>query len=117
MRRDVFHAIADPTRREIIDLLSRQSLNLNAVAERFDISRPAVSKHIRVLEECGLVSIRREGRERYCEARLDELHDVSEWVLRYRRFWNAKLDDLGRFLEENAPEKQHHKKKKHKKNH
>ena len=64
-RRDVFQAIADPTRREIINLLARQSLNLNAVADQFDISRPAVSKHIRILTDCGLIIIRQEGRERY----------------------------------------------------
>ena len=71
MRRDVFQAIADPTRREIINLLAHESLNLNAVAENFNISRPAISKHIKILTECGLVDIRKEGRERYCDARLE----------------------------------------------
>lgn len=62
MRRDVFHAIADPTRRSILGLLALQSLNLNAVAENYNISRPAISKHIKVLTECGLVEIKQEGR-------------------------------------------------------
>jgi DNA-binding transcriptional ArsR family regulator len=100
MRRDVFQAIADPTRREIINMLAAQSLNLNAVAENFDISRPAISKHIRILSECGLIIIRQQGRERYCEAKLQKLNEVSEWVERYRVFWTSKLDALGAYLEE-----------------
>lgn len=109
MRRDVFQAIADPTRREIISLLARQSLNLNAVAEKFDVSRPAISKHIRILTECGLVSIRQEGRERYCEARLEDLDTVAAWVEQYRKFWTSKLDSLEHYL--NRIQK-HHKHKK-----
>lgn len=98
MRRDVFQAIADPTRREIIGLLAKQSMNLNAVAENFDISRPAISKHIKILTECGLIMIRQEGRERFCEAKLDKLNEVSEWVTQYRVFWTKKLDALDKFL-------------------
>lgn len=98
MRRDVFQAIADPTRREIIGLLAKQPLNLNAVAENFAISRPAISKHIKILTECGLVLIRREGRERYCEAKFDKLNEVSDWVEQYRVFWTSKLDALDKFL-------------------
>jgi DNA-binding transcriptional ArsR family regulator len=98
MRRDVFQAIADPTRREIIGLLAKQPLNLNAVAENFDISRPAISKHIKILTECGLILIRQEGRERYCEAKFDKLNEVSDWVEQYRVFWNNKLDALDKFL-------------------
>src|SRR6185312_3345795 len=97
-RRDVFQAIADPTRREIIGLLANRSMNLNAVAENFDISRPAISKHIKILTECGLILIRQEGRERFCEARLDKLNEVSEWVTQYRLFWTKKLDALDQFL-------------------
>ena len=98
MRRDVFQAIADPTRREIIGLLAKKPLNLNAVAENFDISRPAISKHIKILAECGLILIRQEGRERYCEARFGKLNEVSDWVAQYRIFWNKKLDELDQFL-------------------
>lgn len=100
MRRDVFQAIADPTRREIINLLAHKSLNLNAVAENFDVSRPAISKHIKILTECGLVVINQLGRERYCEARLEKLSEVSDWVEQYRKFWNAKLDALENYLNE-----------------
>lgn len=98
MRRDVFQAIADPTRRSIIDLLARNSLTLNGVAENFDVSRPAISKHVKILAECGLVVIRPQGRERYCEVNLERLQQVSEWVERYRIFWTQKLDALEQFL-------------------
>src|SRR3954463_10117854 len=97
-RRDVFQAIADPTRRAILGLLAIQTLTLNAVAENFDISRPAVSKHVKVLEECGLIRIKQLGRERFCEARLDKLNEVSEWVEQYRQFWESKLDALELYL-------------------
>jgi len=111
MRRDVFQAIADPNRRKIIHLIARQSLNLNAVAERFDISRPAVSKHIKILTECGLVTIRQEGRERYCDANLQQLQEVSQWIEQYRVFWAKKLDALGRFLNKKHPPINKNKKK------
>lgn len=98
MRRDVFQAIADPTRRDIIGLVAKQTLTLNGVADKFNISRPAISKHIKILTECGLVVIRQQGRERYCEANLNTLQDVSGWVEQYRVFWTKKLDALGDFL-------------------
>ncbi len=100
MRRDVFQAIADPTRREIISMLAYKSLNLNAVAENFDMSRPAISKHIKILTECGLVTIKQQGRERYCEAKLSKLNQVSDWVEQYRKFWEAKFDSLEKYLNE-----------------
>jgi DNA-binding transcriptional ArsR family regulator len=99
MRRDVFQAIADPTRRAIINMIANQPMNLNAVAEQFDVSRPAISKHIKILTQCGLISINQLGRERYCEAKLQKLNEVSEWVEQYRIFWNKKLDALENFLE------------------
>jgi DNA-binding transcriptional ArsR family regulator len=100
MRRDVFQAIADPTRREIINMLAYKSLNLNAVAEHFSVSRPAISKHIKILTECGLIMIHQQGRERYCQAHLQKLGEVSDWVEKYRQFWNAKLDSLEIYLNE-----------------
>ena len=107
MRRDVFQAIADPTRREIINMISHQSLNLNAVAESFDISRPAISKHIKILTECGLIVIRQQGRERYCEAKLQKLNEVSEWIEQYRVFWTSKLDALEIFLNKETTGNKH----------
>jgi DNA-binding transcriptional ArsR family regulator len=98
MRRDVFQAIADPTRREILGLLTAQSLNLNSVAENFDISRPAISKHIKILTECGLVVINKEGRDHYCEAKLDKLQEVSNWIEQYRKFWEERFDALEIYL-------------------
>jgi DNA-binding transcriptional ArsR family regulator len=100
MRRDVFQAIADPTRREIINMLAYKSLNLNSVAEQFKISRPAVSKHIKILSECGLVTVKQKGRERFCEAKLDGLHEVSDWIEQYKKFWEEKLDALENYLNE-----------------
>lgn len=94
MRRDVFQAIADPTRRAIIQVLAQESLNLNSIAEKFNISRPAISKQIKILTECGLVAIRTEGRERYCEARLHKLKQVSDWTNQYKLFWETRLDAL-----------------------
>ena len=102
MRRDVFQAIADPTRREIVSLLTRETLNLNAVSDRFDISRPAISKHIKILTECGLVVIKQQGRERFCEVNIEMLDEVSECVARCTNFWNNKLDALERHLSEEA---------------
>src|SRR6478672_7290842 len=103
MRRDVFQAIADPTRRAIIDMLAGQSLNLNAVAENFSISRPAISKHIKILTECGLIVIKQQGRERYCEANLASLSKVYKWVEQYHVFWTKKLDALEDFLAQDKP--------------
>ena len=99
-RRDVFQAIADPNRRAIISLLSQNKLTLNGVAEHFTISRPAISKHIKLLEECGLVLIEQKGRERYCEVKLEKLNEVSDWIEQYRQFWETRLDALEVYLEE-----------------
>jgi len=112
MRRDVFQAIADPTRREIINMVARRSMNIDSVAENFKVSRPAISKHIRILAECGLITVTQRGRERYCEARLQKLDEVSRWVEQYRTFWNDKLDALGQFLEEQSEDHQPIKKSK-----
>ena len=98
MRRDVFQAIADPTRREIINLIAHQSLNLNAIAENFDVSRPAISQHIKILTECGLIIIKKQGRERYCEAKLKQLNEVYDWVEPYRKFWEKRFDKLENVL-------------------
>ena len=100
MRRDVFQAIADPTRREIIGMVAHQSLNLNAVADQFNISRPAISKHIKILTECGLIVIKQKGRERFCEAKFEKLNEVNEWVAQYKKFWEQKLDALEIYLKE-----------------
>ena len=108
MRRDIFQAIADPNRRAIIGLLASQKLTVNGVAEHFPISRPAVSRHIKILKECGLVVVRKQGRERYCELRLDRLNEVAEWVEQSRKEWNQRLDRLDEYLNElQKKEKKH----------
>jgi len=111
-RRDVFQAIADPTRREIISLLAQQTLNVNAIAENFDVSRQAVSLHVKILMECGLIVIRQEGRERFCEAKFDKLNEVSEWVEQYRRFFESKFDSLENYLDKLQKNKKYAKKRK-----
>ena len=99
-RRDAFQAIADPTRREIINLIAHKALNLNTIADKFNISRPAISQQIKILYECGLIQIRQQGRERYVEARLQPLAEVSDWLERFRKQWEAKFDRLDDILDE-----------------
>jgi len=70
------------------------------VAEHFDVSRPAISRHIKILTECGLVTISQQGRERYCEAKLEKLNEVSDWVEQYKKFWTERLDALELYLQE-----------------
>ena len=100
MRRDVFQAIADPIRRDIIGIIARQSLTLNSIAEDFDISRQAVSKHVKILTECGLIIIEQQGRERYCHAKLDKLNDLSMWIEQYRKIWDDRFESLDSVLDQ-----------------
>jgi DNA-binding transcriptional ArsR family regulator len=100
MRRDVFQAIADPIRREIIDMLAEDTLTVNAVAEKFAISRPAVSKHLKILNECGLVKTVSKGRERHCTIVPEELSKISAWVEPHRKLWEQKLDSFEQYLHE-----------------
>ena len=112
VRRDVFQAIADPTRREIINLISEHPLNLNTIAENFDISRQAISLHIKILTECGLIKVHTQGRERYCEAKLDALSEVSTWVEQYKEHWEKRLDSLENYLDKIQKQRKHGKRKK-----
>lgn len=105
MRRDVFQAIADPNRRAILSLLASKRLTLNGVAENFRISRPAVSRHIKILRECGLVYVSRDGRERYCEVRFDKLNEVTDWIEQYRQIWETRFGRLDDLLEKMKKEK------------
>ena len=100
IRRDVFQAIADPNRRAIIDLLAQEKLTVNQVAERFDISRPAISKHMKILTECGLVKIKQKGRERYCELKHLPLNDVVHWIDQHKRLWSNRLNLLKSHVEQ-----------------
>jgi len=98
IRRDVFQAIADPTRREIIHLVTHQTLTPNALSESFDVSRQAISKHLQILTECGLIIVKQQGRERHYEAKLDLLDDVTDWVEEQRHVWNARFDRIDKLL-------------------
>jgi DNA-binding transcriptional ArsR family regulator len=98
-RRDVFQAIADPTRRQILGLLVKKNQNLNTIAENFDVSRQAISVHIKILTECGLVVMKQQGRERYCEAKLEKLSEVADWIEQYKQYWESRFDNLERYLD------------------
>lgn len=98
MRRDVFQAIADPNRRAIIQIVANKKLTLGEVADHFELSRQAISKHVAILKECGLINIEQQGRKRYCQAQLQHLQRVSDWIEQYRTFWTKKLDALEDFL-------------------
>ena len=98
MRRDVFQAIADPVRRDIIRLLAEQSLTINSVAEKFDVSRPAISKHLKILKECGIIVINKQGRERYCLIQPKNLIPAFLWIDQYRDLWEEKLDSFEDYL-------------------
>ncbi len=96
----IFKAIADPTRREIFHVLvvASATLSITQISENFDMSRQGLTKHLKQLEEAGLVMIKPAGRERYCEANLYPLQQINEWVQFYDQFWENKLDNLGKFL-------------------
>jgi len=100
MRRDVFQAIADPIRRDIIALLAQEVLSVNAIADHFDISRPAVSKHLKILNECGVVSFSQQGRVRYCMIQPSALIPASLWLDRYKQLWEDRLDSFQDYVHE-----------------
>jgi len=104
-RRDVYQAIADPTRRTIIGMIAAQPQNVNAIAEKFDVTRQAISLHLKVLTEAGLVTVTKKGRDHFCEAQLDQLCEVSAWVDQYRQHWERKIDALETYLEKLKKEK------------
>ena len=97
MRRDIFQAIADPTRRAIIALIALQAMTPNALAENFHITRQAVSKHLRILTECELVKQEFKGREIYYQLDIDKMKEIDEWTEQVRKIWETRfnqLDDL-----------------------
>jgi len=96
---DVFHAVADPTRRRLLDRLARGDSHVNALARPFRMSRPAISQHLAILRGAGLVAVRRQGRARIYRLEARRLRDVYDWVTHYQRFWTQKLKSLGEFLD------------------
>mgnify|MGYP000424300377 CR=1 FL=1 len=100
MRRDVFQAIADPVRREIIELLAKEPLSVNDVAGKFDISRPAISKHLKILNECDIIAIDKKGRERFCKIQPQKLIPAFLWIEQHKVLWEEKLDSFEHYLME-----------------
>lgn len=94
MRRDVFQAIADPTRRAIIALVALQAMTPNALAEHFDMSRQAVSKHLRILTECELVKQEPQGREIYYLLEIDKMKEIDKWLEQFRKIWEDRFNQL-----------------------
>jgi DNA-binding transcriptional ArsR family regulator len=96
---DAFQVIADPSRRQMLKLLSKKSLTINALAENFDMSRPAVSKHIKILENGGFISIQGIGRERHCLLKQDGFNELQKWINYFDNFWESKLQKLQLLLD------------------
>jgi DNA-binding transcriptional ArsR family regulator len=105
-RLDAFQVIADPSRRQILHLLSKDSLTINSLAENFDMSRPAVSKHIKVLYNAGFISIQDIGRERHCILKQDGFKELNAWLKYYDEFWGNKLKKLEMLLNDKTNQKQ-----------
>lgn len=98
MKRDIFQAIADPTRRAIIALIALQAMTPNAIAEHFDTSRQAVSKHLRILSECELVEQEQRGREIYYSLEIEKMKEIDEWLEQYRKIWESRFEQLDTLL-------------------
>ncbi|MEQ8623426.1 MAG: metalloregulator ArsR/SmtB family transcription factor [Vicingaceae bacterium] len=98
MRRDVFQAIADPVRRDIIELLSKETLSVNEVAEKFEISRPAISKHLKILNECGIIDFNQTGRERLCLIQAQKLVPAFLWIKQYNKLWEDRIDSFENYI-------------------
>lgn len=107
MRRDIFQAIADPTRRAIIALIALQAMTPNAIAEHFDTSRQAVSKHLRVLTECELVKQTQQGREIYYELEISKMKEIDKWLNQFRKIWEERFDNLDKYLAKIQKERKH----------
>lgn len=98
MRRDIFQAIADPTRRAIITLIAVQSMTPNAIAEHFDTTRQAVSKHLKILTECELVKQDYNGREIYYQLEINKMKEIDKWLEQFRKIWEKRFDQLDKLL-------------------
>jgi DNA-binding transcriptional ArsR family regulator len=98
MRRDVFQAIADPTRRAIISLIALQAMTPNTIAENFNTTRQAISKHLRILTECELVKQEQQGREIYYSLEIDKMKEIDKWLEQYRKIWETRFNQLDNVL-------------------
>jgi DNA-binding transcriptional ArsR family regulator len=111
-RRDVFQAIADPTRRQIIELVANKAMTLNAIADNFKISRPAISQHIKILNECGVIEIETMGRERYCKIKSQSLVPAFLWLEQYQKQWTERIDSFEKYVNKLQSKKTNKKSKK-----
>ena len=100
MKRDIFQAIADPTRRAIIALIALQAMTPNAIAENFHTTRQAVSKHLRILTECELVTQEQRGREIYYSLEIEKMKEIDKWLEQYRKIWESRFEQLDVLLAE-----------------
>ncbi len=100
MRRDVFQALADPTRRDILLSIRKEKRPINSIAEQFSMTRQAVSLHVQYLKDCGVISITKEGRQRFCEIEPTELQKVNEWLEPFRELWEKRFAQLDHLLDE-----------------
>ena len=98
MRRDIFQAIADPTRRAIITLIAVQAMTPNAIADNFHITRQAVSKHLRILTECELIKQEYKGREIYYQLEIDKMKEIDKWIEQFRKIWETRFNQLDKLL-------------------
>ncbi len=98
LRRDPFQAIADPTRRAILVLLAAQTMTAGAIAEKFDVARPTISKHMQVLNECELITANQKGREIYYEIRVDKMKEIEKWLSQFRAIWENRYNELDNLL-------------------
>jgi len=105
MRRDIFQAIADPTRRAIIALIALQAMTPNAIAENFNTTRQAVSKHLRILTECELVKQESQGREIYYSLEIEKMKEIDKWLEQYRKIWETRFSQLDKLLATNKKQK------------
>ena len=99
IRRDILQAIADPTRRAIITLIALQAMTPNAIAEHFDSSRQAVSKHLQILTECELVTQKQQGREIYYQLEVNKMKEIDKWLEQFRKIWETRFNQLDNLLE------------------
>ena len=98
MRRDIFQAIADPTRRAIIVLIALKAMTPNAIAEHFDTTRQSISKHLRILSECELLTKKQEGREIYYQLQVDKMKEIDKWITQFRKIWENRFNQLDNLL-------------------
>ena len=98
LRRDPFQAIADPTRRAILVLLAAQTMTAGTIAQKFDVARPTISKHMQILSECDLISATQKGREIYYEIKADKMKEIDHWLAQFRKIWENRYDQLDNLL-------------------